>query len=109
MKDNLMLRKFAPMSEKEVKEIIMAMKTKFCKLDALPTSLLKRMIDVCLPFITKIVNLSLEMGKFIYQWKVAIVRPLLKKVGLDLVEKNYRPVSNFHFCKSYRKSDAETV
>ena len=85
------------MSEKEVKEIIMAMKTKCCELDALPTSPLKRMIDVHLPSIMKIVNLTLEMGKFTYQWKVAIVRPLLKKVGLDLVKKNYRPVSNLSF------------
>ena len=96
-KDILILRKFAPMSEKEVREIIMSMKSKCCELDALPTSLLKRMIDVCLPSIMKIVNLSLEMGQFTYQWKVAIVRPLLKKLGLDLIKKNYRPVSNLSF------------
>ena len=75
----------------------MSMKSKCCELDALPTSLLKRMIDVCLPSITKIVNLSLETGQFTYQWKVAIVRPLLKKLGLDLIKKNYRPVSNLSF------------
>ena len=96
-KDIPILQKFAPMSEKEVKEIIMSMKTKCCELDALPTSLLKRMIDVCLPSITKIVNLSLETGQFTNQWKVAIIRPLLKKAGLDLVKKNYRPVSNLSF------------
>ena len=75
----------------------MSMKSKCCELDALPTSLLKRMIDVCLPSITKIVNLSLETGQFTYQWKVAIVRLLLKKLGLDLIKKNYRPVSNLSF------------
>ena len=96
-KDIPILQKFAPMSEKEVREIIMSMKSKCCELDALPTSLLKRMIDVCLPSITKIVNLSLEMGQFTYQWKVAIVRLLLKKLGLDLIKKNYRPVSNLSF------------
>ena len=31
------------------------------------------------------------------QWKVAIVRLLLKKLGLDLINKNYRPVSNLSF------------
>ena len=96
-KDILILQKFAPMSEKEVKEIIISMKSRCCELDALPTSLLKRMIDVCLPSITKIVNISLEMGQFTYQWKVAIVRPLLKKLGLDLINKNYRPVSTLSF------------
>ena len=29
--------------------------------------------------------------------KKAIVRPLLKKIGLELVNKNYRPVSNLSF------------
>ena len=93
-KDIPILWKFALMSEKEVNEIIMSMKGKCCELNALPISLLKRMIDVCLPSITKIVNLSLGMGQFTYQWKVAIVRPLLKKQGLDLIKKNYKPVSN---------------
>ena len=96
-KDILILWKFAPMSENEVKEIIMSMKSKCHELDALPTSFLKRMIDVCLPSITKIVNVSLETGQFTYQWKVVIVRPLLKKLGMDLIKKNYRPVSNLSF------------
>ena len=30
-------------------------------------------------------------------WKVAIIRPLLKKAGLDLIASNYRPVSNLVF------------
>ena len=30
-------------------------------------------------------------------WKTSIVKPLLKKVGLDLIFKNYRPVSNLKF------------
>ena len=96
-KDIPILQKFAPMSEKEVKEIIMSMKSRCCELDALPIFLLKRMIDACLPSITKIVNLSLETGQFTYLWKVAIVRLLLKKLGMDLINKNYRPVSNLSF------------
>ncbi len=32
--------------------------------------------------------------------KLAIIKPLLKKLGLDLVKKNYRPISNLSFlCK----------
>ena len=31
------------------------------------------------------------------QWKSAIDRPLLKKSGLELILKNYRPVSNLNF------------
>ena len=47
--------------------------------------------------ITAIVNNSLMDGVFTDLWKEAIVRPLLKKSGLVLAAKNYRPVSNLLF------------
>ena len=34
--------------------------------------------------LAKIINISLEHGIFAAAWKIAIIRPLLKKVGLDL-------------------------
>ena len=43
------------------------------------------------------VNISLESGHFPLAWKEALVRPILKKNGLDTVLKNYRPVSNLSF------------
>ena len=61
------------------------------------TSLVINSIDVLLPVITKIINLSLESGSFASNWKCALVNPLLKKTGLDLVFKNYRPVSNVQY------------
>ena len=42
-------------------------------------------------------NLSLSYGVFAESWKMSIVKPLLKKVGLELIFKNYRPVSNLKF------------
>ena len=42
-------------------------------------------------------NLSLSTGTFAPNWKNAVVRPLLKKQGLELIYKNYRPVSNLQF------------
>ena len=50
-----------------------------------------------LPIIAKIVNLSLTQGEFCRCWKTAVVRPLLKKVGLALIHSNYWPVSNLTF------------
>ena len=47
--------------------------------------------------ITHIVNASLNSACFCKEWKISVVRPLLKKKGLDLLEKNYRPVSNLPF------------
>ena len=49
------------------------------------------------PLITKIVNQSLGDGCFCREWKTAVVRPLLKKLGLALIFANYRPVSNLTF------------
>jgi len=38
------------------------------------------------------VNLSLLSGYVPENWRTAVVIPLLKKPGLDLVYKNFRPV-----------------
>ena len=57
----------------------MSMKSKSCELDLIPTMLLKGMPPILLPFITEIIKKSLPEGRFIEQWKTAIVRPLLKK------------------------------
>ena len=43
------------------------------------------------------VNLSLREGNVPDLWKTALVPPLLKKLGLDPIFKNFRPVSNLPF------------
>ena len=63
----------------------------------MPTSLVIDCIYVLLPIITKVINLSLGSGLFTDDWKCALVLPLLKKPGLDLLFKNYRPVSNLQY------------
>ena len=50
---------FRPFDQTEVKMIILSMKSKLCKLDALPTRLLKECIEDILPTITNLVNISL--------------------------------------------------
>ena len=76
----------------------MGMARKSCALDPIPTPLLVKSIDVLLPIIiTKIINLSLQSGYFPPVWKEALVLPILKKANLDLVYKDYRPVSNLSF------------
>jgi hypothetical protein len=50
-----------------------------------------------LPLITHIVNLSFKQNTFADGWKEALLKPLLKKTGLDRVKENYRPVSNLKF------------
>ena len=91
------LKEFAPMSQEEVSKVISGLKSKSCELDPIPTTILKVMLPKILPLITKIVNKSLGEGAFCREWKTAVVRPLLKKVGLELTFSNYRPVSNLTF------------
>ena len=89
---------FTPASVQEVRKIILKAPTKSCELDPLPTKILKPCLNSLAAIITKIVNLSLEQCCVPPSFKEAVVRPLLKKAGLDKeVLKNYRPVSNLPF------------
>ena len=47
--------------------------------------------------IKQMINQSLETASFPDLWKEALVNPLLKKHGLDLLYKNYSPVSNLSY------------
>ena len=49
------------------------------------------------PVLTLLVNKSLQIGYFPEEWKNALVKPLLKKLGLELVFPSFRPVSNLPF------------
>ena len=91
------LVKFSPMIQNEIRSTIMSMKSKQCELDPIPTAMLKALLPVCLEQITQIVNISLTYGEFSEHWKTSIVRPLLKKIGLDVIFKNFRLVSNLNF------------
>ena len=91
------LRQFAPLTEKQVSDVITCLKSKSCELDTIPTSILKLMQPKVTPLITKIINQSLGDGCFCKEWKTAVVRPLIKKLGLALIFPNYRPVSNLTF------------
>ena len=91
------LSKFSLITEEKVHKLINSSTNKSCTLDPMPTSLVKDCIYVLLPIITKMINLSLESGLFTDDWKCALVPPLLKKPGLDLLFKNYRPVSNLQY------------
>ncbi len=88
---------FKQLSEEDVRSIIMKCATKSCDLDPITTAILKNCLDELLPVITTIVNLSLQTGHFPDEWKMAMIIPLIKKLGLDLIFKSYRPVSNLIF------------
>jgi len=91
------LKQFKSLSETDVKKLILNSKSTTCELDFIPTRKLKENIEYFLPAVTEIVNRSLASGSFPQAWKSAVIRPLLKKKGLPLELKNFRPVSNLSF------------
>ncbi len=92
-----LLTEFRLLSQQEVKKLVLDTANKHCTLDPIPTFLLREHIDETLPLITRIVNLSLKLGNMPDSLKIAIIIPLLKKLNMELLMKNYRPVSNLAF------------
>ena len=88
---------FVEIADEEVLKIINSMGAKTCGGDPVPSSVLKELAPHIIRQITTIVNVSLREGVLANKWKTAIIRPLLKKVGLDPITKNYRPISNLPF------------
>ena len=91
------LTDFTAASSQEVRKLLTSSPSKSCELDPIPIFLLKQCADAIVPTITTItrtiVNKSLCEAEVPSDFKQAIVRPLLKKPGLDKeVLKNYRPV-----------------
>ena len=92
-----MFSRFSRITEDQVEKIIRSMPSKCCELDVMPPTILKQIIPSIITHITNLINESLENGVFANRWKTAIIKPLLKKAGLELICKNYRPVSNLSF------------
>ena len=91
------LSQFKQLTQSDVKRILKGMKNKHCKLDPMPLWLMNECLDEFIPVITNIINASLELGEMPNIFKHALIKPTLKKAGLNLEMKNYRPVSNLQF------------
>ena len=88
---------FKMLFQEQVSELIKRVAKKSCPLDPMPTSVVLEVLDVLLPEITNMINLSFESGKFASDWKETLLKPLLKKCGLDIALYNFRPVSNLPY------------
>ena len=71
--------------------------SKSCESDPIPTNLLKESLPALINIITDIVNKSTSEANMPEELKEALVKPLLKKANLELIDKNYRLVSNLSF------------
>jgi hypothetical protein len=89
---------FSQVTEIDIRRLITKSTSKSCKLDCIPTWLLKEHLDTFLPAITQIINSSLSSGEFPKPFGSALITPILKKPSLDCnVLSNYRPVSSINF------------
>ena len=76
----------------DVHESVVKLSSKSCELDPLPGYVTRNALDTLLPFISKIINMSLQSGQMPSHLKVAKLRPLLKKSSLDHTQfSNYAP------------------
>lgn len=101
------LEEFKPLTEQQVKKIVSRSANKSCGLDPLPTWLLKMCEDELLPYLGAIINESLTSAVMPNEYKLAHLNPLLKKIGLDIVDKNnFRPVSNLAYVSKLIESGA---
>ena len=66
--------------------------TKSCESDLMPTNLLKEYADVLVPSIHHIITTSLLHGCFTDNLREVLLRPLLKKLNLDLIFKKLSPI-----------------
>ena len=81
------IEEFTPFIEEDIVKIISNMRPKCCELDVLQPALLKKLLPYIIKPITYPINTSLSNGVFVSNWKTAIIKPLLKKPGLELMTK----------------------
>ena len=91
------LASFTILSQEDVKNLIGKSSKKTCSLDPMPTPLVVECLDPLLPVITRMINLSLQCRTFPDDWKLADVKPRLKKTGAEALFTNLRPISNLSF------------
>ena len=83
------LTQFNSLVVKEVQEMVNNMKAKACDGDPIPAKIFKEISPLIIEQIADIINISLTEGEFARSWKVATIKPPLKKPSLDPILKNY--------------------
>ena len=91
------LTEFNQLSLTQVKKILTALLSKSHGSDPITTTLLIEILPSVIDFITAIVNQSLQEGDMLDNTKESLIKPLLKKANLDLLDINFRPISNVSF------------
>ena len=89
---------FRPVEEANILQYVRELNKTYCSLDPINVSKITIAYESAAPFISILVNKIFSECNFVSSEKLALWRPLLKKVGLDREDMNsYRPVSNLSF------------
>ncbi len=100
---------FSTIGEEELYKLVKSAKTTTCMLDPIPSKLLKELLPEVIDPLLAIINSSLSLGYVPKTFKLAVIKPLIKKTQLnpkDLV--NYRPISNLPFLSKILEKIAST-
>ena len=96
------LDSFSTLTIEQTEKVIDAVQGKTCQLDPAPTWIVKGFSTLLSPFIARLFNESLASDCFPERYKLAIIRPLLKKTNMNASQlKSYRPVSNLSFLEQF--------
>ena len=88
---------FTEVTDDNISILIGKTPKKSCVLDPLPTWLLADCKEAVLPIIRNIINSSITLSHLPNSLKFAVLTPILKKLNLSLILKNFRPVSNLKY------------
>lgn len=98
LRPDIYLDCFSPINLNQLTSMISSSKPSTCLLDPIPTRLLKEVLPLVSASLLDMINVSLLTGYVPQSFKVAVIKPLLKKPSLDPgVLANYRPISNLPF------------
>ena len=86
---------FRSVTEADVLRYIRETRKTCCSLDPINVSKLGEAYESASPAVGAITNSSFDEGHFVATEKRGLIRPYLKKIGLDINDlSNYRPVTN---------------
>ncbi|XP_074521141.1 uncharacterized protein LOC141786455 [Halichoeres trimaculatus] len=98
LRANILLDCFSPVDLSELDSTVTSAKPSTCLLDPIPAWLLKEVFPLVGSSLLRMINASLLSGYVPQLFKVAVIKPLLKKPTLDSGSfVNYRPISNLSF------------
>ena len=79
------LGSFTPLTPEQVRKAVTSAPSKSCESDLIPTELLRVILPSILDLLTEITNVSLSTGTFPDDLKGALVKPLLNKASVELI------------------------